>query len=125
MLHLRTLSFACALASAPLVNAQQDSCTATVATVDQHVGAIITFCGTPMQVSAPPKVKGEPVYLNFGGKYPDHTFTVIIWDDVHKGKQEKLVKRYTDKALRIKGWVKTRDGKPVITLKSLDDIEVE
>ena len=125
MLSFRTLSFACALLSAPLLVAQQDSCTATVATVHEHVGQIITICGTPSQVSAPAKVKGDPVYLNFGGTYPNHTFTVIIWDDVHKGKREKLVKRYTDKSLRIKGWVKTRDGKPEITVKTLEDIEVE
>ncbi len=125
MFTFRTLSFACALLSAPLLVAQQDSCSATLATVQAHVGEIITFCGTPAQVSAPPNIKGEPVYLNFGGTYPHHTFTVIIWDEVHKGKREKLVKRYTDKSLRIKGWVKTRDGKPLITVKSLEDIEVE
>lgn len=125
MLCLRNLCLVCALVLAPLVHAQRDTCTATLATVDQQVGNIITFCGTPTQVSAPVKVKGDPVYLNFGGRYPNQTFTVIIWNDVHNGAREHLVKRYSDQPLRIKGWVKTHDGKPEIRLKSLDDIEVE
>lgn len=89
------------------------------------MGEIVTFCGTPSQVSAPAKVEGDPVYLNFGGAYPNHTFAAVIWGDVSGNKREKLVKRYSGKALRIKGWVREHAGKLTLTVRSLDDIEVE
>jgi|GEM_PF-1505552 len=100
------------------------SCTATIETIGEQIGNIVVFCGTPTQVSAPEKVKGAPVYLNFGGNYPNHQFSVVIWEDVSGKKREKLVGKYTGKSLRIRGWVKERDGKPAITVKTLEDITV-
>ena len=108
-------------------NAQQDPCTATIASVDRHVGEIVVFCGTPTSVYAtePGKVNGDPVYLNFGGAYPNHTFSVLVWGDVAGKQRGKLNKMYSGNKLRIHGWVKTYEGKPVITVKELSDIEVE
>ena len=107
--------------------AQQDGCTVSTANVHEHIGATVVFCGTPSTLHAPRpgKVKGDPVYLNFGGEYPHHTFSVLIWGDVVGKQREKLVKRYSGKALRIHGWVKTYKEKPIIYPKSLKDIEVE
>lgn len=107
--------------------AQPDTCTATMASVQQYIGEIITFCGTPSTVFVPEpgKVKGDPVYLNFGGAFPNHTFTVLIWGDVASKQRKKLEQRYSGKALRVHGWVKTYEGKPVIYVKELNDIEVE
>ena len=122
---LRTLSLAAALALAFATNAQHDTCTTDIATVAQHIGEIVFFCGTPSQVSAPENIKGDPVYLNFGGKYPDHTFTVVVWGDVAGKQRKKLEQRYAGKTLRIHGWVKERKGKPEIQVKALEDIEVE
>jgi len=121
-LHLllaATLSFASS-AQVP----QVDSCTVTIETIGEQLGNIVVFCGTPMQVIAPKNVKGNPVYLNFGGNYPNHQFSVVIWEDVSGKKREKLVGKYTGKSLRIRGWVKERDGKLEITLKTLEDITV-
>ena len=100
------------------------SCTATIETIGEQIGNIVVFCGTPTQVSAPEKVKGDPVYLNFGGNYPNHQFSVVIWEDVSGKKREKLVGKYTGKSLRIRGWVKERDGKLELTVKTLEDITV-
>ena len=123
---MRLLPFLFLLFSFPAL-AQKDTCTATTQTVEKYIGEIITFCGTPTDVSAPDpgKVKGDPVYLNFGGEYPHHTFSVVVWGDVHAGTQPKLLRRYSGKALRIHGWVKTYKDKPIIYPKSLKDIEVE
>jgi hypothetical protein len=125
MLRLFPFLFVCLLAN--VANAQPDTCTATTRTVQQFIGEIITFCGTPSTVFVPEpgKVKGDPVYLNFGGAFPHHTFTVLIWGDVAGKQRKKLVKRYNGKALRVKGWVKTYEDKPVIYVKELDDIEVK
>ena len=125
MLRLFPFLFACLLATG--ANAQHDTCTATTTTVGQHVGEIVLFCGTPTAVHAPVpgKVKGDPVYINFGGAFPNHTFTVLIWGDVAGKQRKKLEKRYSGKALRVKGWVKTYEAKPVIYVKELQDIDVE
>jgi len=123
---MRLLPFLFALLALPAL-AQSDTCTATTETVERHIGETITFCGTPTDVNAPEpgKVKSDPVYLNFGGEYPHHTFSVVIWGDVSGKQRSKLVKRYSGRALRVHGWVKTYKDKPVIEVKSLKDITVE
>jgi len=121
----RILLFPAILALGFSVSAQMENCTANIENVAQHLGEIVLFCGTPSQVSAPANVEGDPVFLNFGGKYPDHTFSVVVWGDVAGNKRDKLVKRYEGKALRIKGWVKEYNGKLWMSVKLLDDIRVE
>jgi len=121
----RTLALSCTIALLlPAVFAQTTTCTAEVATIHEHIGEHVVFCGTPAQVSAPTNVKGDPVYLNFGGKFPHSTFSVVIWGDIAGKQRSKLEKRYTGKALQIKGYVMDRDGKPQINLRELGDIEV-
>ncbi len=106
---------------------EETPCTVTVDNVIEFRGEIVEFCGTPTTVSASElgKVKGDPVYLNFGGEYPDHTFSVIIWGDVAGKDREKMVKRYSGKELKVKGWVKVYNDKPVITVMDLKDIAVK
>ena len=107
-----------------LLQAQSTACTAVLATVNAHIGEHVWFCGTPTQVSAPSNVKGDPVYLNFGGKYPNDIFAVLIWGEVSGKQRAKLVKRYTGKQLQIRGYVQERNGKPEIIVKELGDIKV-
>ena len=121
----RTLPTLLLLLLAPLLAAQADTCTATLADIRSHIGEIVVFCGTPSQVSAPENVKGDPVYLNFGGQFPHHTFYVLIWGDVAGKQRNKLAKRYSAKNARISGWVKEHKGLPVIYLKDLKEIVVE
>lgn len=76
------------------VHGQAEPCTATLDNIRELIGEVVVFCGTPDQVTAPKGVKGTPVYFNFGGRYPDHRFSVVIWDDVHMGTQGKILGRY-------------------------------
>jgi len=124
----RIVPFLFALLLSCALSAQKDSpCTATVDNVAEFHGQIVEFCGTPTAVSAPEvgKVKGDPVYLNFGGAYPDHTFAVVIWEDVSGKQRAKLVKRYSEKELHVKGMVKIRNGKPELVVRDLKDIVVK
>ncbi|HMQ77515.1 MAG TPA: hypothetical protein PKE21_15290 [Flavobacteriales bacterium] len=106
-------------------HAQTETCTATLDNIRDLIGEVVLFCGTPDQVTAPKGVKGNPVYFNFGGRYPEQRFSVVIWEDVHSGTQGKILSRYQGKPLRIRGWVKERDGRPIIQLKELKDLRLQ
>ncbi len=105
--------------------AQDDRCTSTLETVAQQVGETVSFCGTPARVIVRGKSHEGPVFLNFGGVYPDNTFSVVIWGDVAGEEIEDLPKRYAGKSLLIHGIVAEHKGKPEIKVASLKDIEVQ
>ena len=63
--------------------------------------------------------------MDFGGKYPDNTFSVVIFSDVAGTDRDGLVKRYSGKAVEVHGEVKDHKGKPEIVVKSLGDIVVK
>lgn len=104
---------------------EQDNCTATLGNVAGKLSEVVVFCGTPTSVRAPKGVNGDPVFINFGGAFPQPAFVVVVWGSVAGEERKHLVKRYTDKPLRITGLVKERKGEPEIELKALADIRVE
>ncbi|MBK6626994.1 MAG: hypothetical protein IPJ87_13790 [Flavobacteriales bacterium] len=122
---MRALFIFLAFTLGPSLFAQPEPCTATLDNIRDLIGEVVVFCGTPDQVTAPKGVKGAPVYFNFGGRYPEHRFSVVIWEDVHMGTEGKILGRYQGKPLRIRGWVKEHEGRPVIELKELKDLRVQ
>lgn len=120
--HLVLVCVLCMVGSCAL--AQDRTCTSTIETVARQVGETVVFCGSPSQVHASKK-EGGPIHINFGGKYPEQVFSVVIFADVAGGDSKEIVERYSGKALRVRGMVKTYNGKPEIKLRSLKDIEVE
>lgn len=54
----------------------------------EMLGKETTVCGEITQAFQPKYTRGNPVYLKMGGEYPDHSFTVVIWEDSRK-KNEK------------------------------------
>lgn len=121
---LRTASLLFTLCFVFAVRAQEMPCSATMETVAQHLGESVVFCGTPTDVHASKKSDG-PVFMDFGGRYPDAPFTVVIFGDVAGTDHDALVKRFSGKALHVRGEVKRYKDKAEIVLKSLEDIEVE
>ncbi|MCI1751600.1 MAG: hypothetical protein LKM36_01665 [Flavobacteriales bacterium] len=117
---LRTALFFLATLLIGFVQAQD--CNADIESVVGQVGETVIFCGTPTEVRASSKADG-PVYLNFGGKYPDIAFSVVIFGDVAGSDRDKLVKRFSGKQVRVSGMVKDHNGKPEIILKNLQDLE--
>lgn len=122
---LRELFIAFSLTHAVSGMAQNGRCTSTVESVVQQVGETVDFCGTPSQVTVRGKDHEGPVFLNFGGKFPDNTFSVVIWRDVAGAEISELPERYSGKTLLIHGVVTEHEGKPEIKVAALKDIEVQ
>ncbi|MBK6408936.1 MAG: hypothetical protein IPF78_04395 [Flavobacteriales bacterium] len=125
MFRPRTSILSFCFATALTAFAQDDRCTSTLETVAQQVGKTVDFCGTPAQVTVRGKNQEGPVFLNFGAKFPDHTFTVVIWGTVAGAEISELPERFSGKRLVIHGMVVEHNGKPEIILAALKDIEVE
>lgn len=117
---LRTPFFLLATVLSALVFAQD--CTADIESVAGQVGEAVVFCGTPSEVRSSGKADG-PVYLNFGGSFPDMAFSVVIFSDVAGTERDALVKRFTGKQVRVSGMVMDRNGKPQLILRDLHDLE--
>lgn len=61
--------------------AQDVDCQVSVETLSSHVGDTVVFCGQATDVAKPSGVKGNPVFLNFGGRHPNHKLTVDICEN--------------------------------------------
>jgi hypothetical protein len=99
-------------------------CNATVQTVVDQAGETVVFCGTPTEVHASSRANG-PIHLNFGGRFPDQVFSVVIFSNAKDADRDALVKRFTSHSVQVSGLVKMYKGKPEIVVQSADDIKVE
>ena len=130
MLQLRSLFFTSTLVLAgSALFAQQPepvACTDDVKSVVTKVGKDIVFCGTPSGIKAVTSPDGNNrLYMNFGGEYPDNTFTVTISGKVSGTEHEKLKERFDRKELIVKGTVELYKDKPQISVQHMEDIRVK
>lgn len=84
------------------------------AEADQHVGENTTVCG---DVSSVGGGGADPVFLNFGGAYPNQEFTIVLWDETDP--PGNLV----GDALCATGPIVDYRGTPQIQLNTLDEVE--
>ena len=128
MTKLRTLLVSISLIVTSIVVAQEPgtlTCTDDIKSVVAQVGKDVVFCGTPTGLKTFTKEDANRVYLNFGGVYPDNTFTVVIWGSVSGAEHELLEERFKGKELLIKGTVKLYKDKPQIEVQRMEDIHVK
>jgi len=108
----------------------QDKCGIAIQNASEHKGEDITVCGVVTQVSTPYNVAGDPTYLNFGGRYPNHSFTAVIWGrDTNKFIKNTDtfiygLKGYEGKKIAVTGVIQDYRGKPQIVLVNPEQIEV-
>jgi exonuclease VII large subunit len=88
-----------------------------------YEGSEVTVCGIVSQVSTPNNIRGNPTYFNLGGRFPNHTFTVIIWGSDAK-KFETSLKLYEGKNIAVTGVVEIYRGKAQINVKEPEQIEI-
>lgn len=95
-----------------------------------YEGQEITVCGIVSQVATPKGIKGNPTYLNLGGKYPNHSFTVIIWGSnankfvTHTDIFINGLKGYEGKNIAITGVIEIYKGKAQINAKEPEQIVI-
>jgi hypothetical protein len=86
----------------------------------QHVGETITVCGVVSSARYLAESTGransrKPTFLNFGGKFPNHDFTAVIFDD-NREKFGEPEKSCLNKSVCVSGKVQTFREKPEMIL---------
>lgn len=99
-------------------------CTATVYNAQDFVGQTVTVCGYVAQVSTIESINGQPTYINLGGKYPNHSFTAVIWKKNILSWEGASLQDYHNQLLAITGEVVLYRGKPQIVVYTPKQIEV-
>ncbi len=90
----------------------------TTSEVSKYLNQTVTVKGYIAEVIMRPKVN----YLNFDKKYPDNTFTAVIFpDDMHKF--EDLMK-YQNKNVKVTGRISLYKDKPQIIINSTSQIKI-
>ena len=64
----------------------------------------------------------KPTFLNFDHKYPDHTFTVVIFGE-DRAKFGTPEKDYLDKDICVTGKIEDYNGKPQIVISEPGQIK--
>jgi hypothetical protein len=92
-----------ALAEAPVI---------APADAAQHVGKEVVVEGVVVQVSV--STPSEPIYLNFGARYPKHVFAAVVFAE--KRALFADAGKWEGKKVRVTGTVQLYRGKPEIVL---------
>jgi hypothetical protein len=67
----------------------------------------------------------KPTYLNFGGKYPDHKFTVVIFAKDYPNFPYSPMEYLKDKNVCITGTITYYKERPQIVASKAEQIEVK
>jgi len=90
----------------------------------RFVGETVTVCGPVAGTGYFPHLKGEPTFINFDQRYPEQSFTVVIWGKYREKFEQSPDRLYADRELCVTGRVETYKGKPQIVVLSPDQIEI-
>lgn len=98
-------------------------CDITIHNALDYKGKEVIVCGVVAQVSTPLNNSGNPTYFNFGGYYPNHKFTLVLWES-NKHKFMEDLDYYSGKNIAVTGVVQEYRGKGQIVLVYPEQIEV-
>ena len=92
--------------------------------VSAYIGQNVKVCDKVADAFRP---AGESsiTYLNFGGKYPAHKFTVVIFAKDLVNFPFSPVEKYKNQNVCVEGMAAEYKGKPQIVAKFPDQIEVK
>jgi hypothetical protein len=109
-MKIQVLALCLALTSVTAIYAADDPIRCTEAL--KHIGEVRTICGPLTQASYRQDVRGQPTFLNCGGRYPNHVFTWLIWGEEKNtyGNVESL----QGSCICARGLVQEYRGKPEI-----------
>ena len=96
----------------------------TIDSVSTHVGQYIKICDN-VSDAFQPKGENKLTYINFGGKYPDHKFTIIIYPSDLPNFPFVPADHYKNQQVCVTGIVTEYKGKPQIAAKFPEQIEIQ
>jgi hypothetical protein len=104
---------ACMFASAPSSAIAQQPRVVSDSQAAQYVGQTVTVEGTVAQVSV--SRRSNTTFLNFGQRYPHHTFTAVIFRSA--AAQFPNPQQWEGKRVRVTGEVRLYQGRPEIVIE--------
>ena len=96
----------------------------SIDSVSAYTGQHIKVCSLVTDIYQP-KGDNKPTYINFGGRYPDHTFTVVIFAKDLVNFPFSPVEKYKNKNVCVTGMAADYKGKPQIVAKFSEQIEIK
>ncbi len=96
----------------------------SIDSVSAYTGQHIKVCSVVTDIYQP-KGESKPTYLNFGGRYPDHTFTVVIFAKDLPNFPFSPVEKYKNQKICVTGMAADYKGKPQIVGKFPDQIYIQ
>ena len=90
----------------------------------KYVGKQVCVEGMVVDSRYATTTKGQPTFLNFGAKYPNHCFTAVIWVEDRGKFCQPPETCYLGKTVRVMGTVKMYEGKPEIELRDASQISI-
>jgi DNA/RNA endonuclease YhcR with UshA esterase domain len=103
----------CVLASAPSKATAQQPRVVADTQAARSVGRTVTVEGVVAQVSV--SRRSNTTFLNFGRRYPNHTFTAVIFRSA--ANQFPNPRQWEGKRVRVTGEVRLYRGRPEIVLE--------
>lgn len=113
---------ALALAGPPAVDAQEFI---KPTEAGAHVGEQRTVCGQVASATFALRSRGEPTFLNLDRPYPDHIFTVVIWEQNRPKFQAPPERLYRGKLICVMGLISTYRGVPQIVVDEPSQISLQ
>ena len=102
------------------VNAQK---LISIDSISNYLGQHVVICDNVADVFEPTdRVKNA--YINFGGKYPDHKFTIVIFEEDIPNFAEIPVSYFKDKIICVQGMITFFREKPQIVARNPEQIQV-
>ena len=96
--------------------------TIQLADVGEYVGDSVTVCGKVSGGLFLEQAKGKPTFLNLGAAFPNHSLTIVIWNDVRKLFEKAPEELFKDKDVCVTGRVELFRGKPQIVVRRKRDM---
>jgi hypothetical protein len=117
---LRSIVLFLLLSTSFFLNAQK---LISIDSISNYVGQHIVICDNVTDIFEPTdRVKNA--YSNFGGKYPDHKFTVVIFETDLPNFIERPVLYYRGKNICVQGMITFYREKPQIVARHPEQIMV-
>lgn len=107
----------------PLAADAQDFIKPTEA--EAHVGKQRTVCGQVASTTFAMQSRGQPTFLNLDQPYPNHIFTVVIWEQNRPKFQTPPEKLYRGRQICVTGLISTYRGVPQIVVDEPSQISLK